>query len=187
MEPESTAASELVVPTPPGWLKEMALGSGTFTIAGVFMFYVAQSPELGGVHVPQAVGLLLGALGLVVVLFSIACGAYALFRLAKPTPAVIINRKGITDNASAIGVGFIPWSQVVELREYRFLRQAFLGVVPKDLESLITRLPAWKRVAIRANRLFGFTPINIPQSILPMSVSQLLREIDAHYRVLPDA
>jgi hypothetical protein len=161
----------------------MALGSGIFVVAGVCMIVAAGRSELGGVQVPQAIRLIVGAVGLVAVVFFGGCGSYALFRIAKPTPAVIVDRNGILDNASAIGVGFIAWGEIAELREYHFMRQGVLGIVPKDFESLLARLPAWKRVAIRANRLFGFTPVNIPQALLPMSVPQLKREIDAHFRV----
>ena len=183
MEREANTAGDLVVPTSRASLIGIAAICGAFIVAGVCMLYVAGSTELGLVRMPQSVGFIVGAVGLCAVLFFGACGAYAALRIANPTPAVIVDRNGILDHASAIGVGFIAWSEIDELREYQFLGQAYLGIVPKNLESLITRLPAWKRVAIRANRLFGLTAVNIPQTMLEMSVPQLMREIDTRFRV----
>lgn len=131
--------------------------------------------------------LFVGAVGFATVVFFGACGAYALFRIAKPTPAVVINRQGILDNASATGVGFIAWDEIDELREYRFKNQIFLGIVPRDLDALLAKQPAWKRGAIRANLKLGAAPVNIPQVVLPMSVSHLLHEIEARFRRQSDA
>ncbi len=132
-------------------------------------------------------GLFFGVVGVVGLAFFGACGIYALIRLARPRPAVVINRQGILDNASAVSVGFLEWSEIEELQEYRYGNQVFLGIFPRDLDALLARQPAWKRVFIRANLRLGTAPVNIPQGILPMQVSQLLREIDARFRRQADA
>jgi hypothetical protein len=85
---------------------------------------------------------------------------------------------GIFDNASLLGVGFITWNEIAEVGEYRFKNQVFVGIVPKDLDALLARLPAWKGRTIRANVLLGAAPVNIPQVGLPMKASELLEEIE---------
>ena len=127
------------------------------------------------------------AVGFAGVTFFGACGAYALSRIAKPTPAVVINRHGILDNASAVAVGFIGWDEIDQLREYRFKNQVFLGIVPTNLEVILARQPAWKRAAIKANLRLGVAPVNIPQAVLPLSVSNLLSEIETRFGRRPDA
>lgn len=131
-------------------------------------------------------GWFIGTVAVASVAFFGACGAYALFRIARPTPAVVINSQGIVDNASAVSVGFIRWDEIDELREYRFQNQVFLGIVPRDLDAILARQPAWKRSAIRANLRLGAAPVNIPQGVLPMTVTDLLREINVRFRE-PDA
>jgi hypothetical protein len=185
MEPEVPTASELVVPTSRASLIHVAISSGTFVVGGACLVYVAERLDLEGV--PQAARLIVSLVGLTTIIFFGAGGAYALFRIKKPTPAVIVDQNGILDNASAVGVGFIAWGEIDELREYRFLKQVFLGIVPKNGEDLLRRLPAWKRVLIRANRLTGTPPINIPQSMLTMSVPQLMREMEKRSGVRADA
>ena len=162
---------ELVVPASRVKLAALALGSACFVLAGAWM--VALAPEEGAT---------LTVIGTASVLFFGLCGAYAVRRLVRPEPAVVINSEGIVDNASALGVGLIRWDEIAEMREYTFKRQVFLGVVPKDLERLLANQPAWKRSAIRANLALGIAPVNIPQAVLPVRVSELLREISQRYK-----
>jgi hypothetical protein len=166
-----STSSELVVPTSRPKLIAVVAGSAAFVAAGAWMLTMAERE-----------GLFIGTVAVASIAFFGACGAYALFRIAQPTPAVVINRQGIVDNASAVSVGFIRWDEIGELREYRFRNQAFLGIVPRDLDAVLARQPAWKRFAIRANLRLGAAPVNIPQAVLPMKVTDLLREINARFR-----
>lgn len=151
-------------------LLALALGAAVFVIGGAWLIWL-----LG------AFGPYVLEIGLAAIVFFGACGAYALYRIARSTPAVVINRRGILDNASAIGVGFLAWDDIAALREYRFSSQVFLGIVPKNLDALLARQPRWKRAAIRANLGLGADPVNIPQVVLPISVSELLREIEMRF------
>jgi hypothetical protein len=120
--------------------------------------------------------------GLAAAVFFGACGLYALWRLLRPRPALVINRRGIVDNASALSIGFLSWDDIAELYEYRYQNQVMLGIVPRDLDAVLGKQPAWKRRVLRANLWLGTAPINIPQVILPMKVSELLREIETRFR-----
>ena len=127
-------------------------------------------------------GVVAALAGLAAAVFFGACGLYAFWRLVRPRPALVINRHGIVDNASALSVGFLGWDEIAELYEYRYQNQVMLGIVPSNLEALLSKQPAWKRRVLRANLWLGTAPINIPQVILPMKVSELLREIETRFR-----
>jgi hypothetical protein len=103
---------------------------------------------------------------------------YLLARIVKPRPAVVISSRGITDTASALGVGFLAWEEIAEMRVYQQGRQTFLGIMPKDVDALLDRLPAWQRWVVRDNLASGAAPINIPQVVLPISAVDLLRKIN---------
>jgi hypothetical protein len=162
-------SNELVVPASPGKLVALAAGAVAFVLAGAWMVRYPGDPS----------DALVGALA--VVLFG-ACAIFVIARIVWPTPAVVINDKGILDNASALSAGFIAWDEIADIREYRFNNQVFLGVYPKQLDAILARQSAWKRQAIRANLALGAAPINIPQIVLPMSVADLLKEIRARFR-----
>jgi hypothetical protein len=162
-------SGELVVPAARGKMLGVALGSAGFVLVGTWMALFAEN---------QAVILVIGALS---VAFFGLCGSYAVWRLVRPVPALVITQEGIWDNASAVGVGLIRWDEIAELRECQFRNQVFLGIVPKDLHTVLAKLPAWKRMAIKANGLLGTPSINIPQLALPMKVTVLLREIHLRF------
>ncbi len=167
-----TNQDELVIPASRVKLIALAFGAGVFVIMGAWMLSVASDE-----------GPRFTAYGLAAVVFFGLCGLYAVRRLVRPEPAVIINRDGIVDNASALGVGLIRWNEIVRLREYRFKNQTFLGILPTDLDRLLAQQSAFKRTAIRANVALGADPINIPQVVLPMRVADLLREIEQRFKV----
>jgi hypothetical protein len=163
---------DLVVHASRGKLVMMALGSAAFVATGIALLTFAPGESI---KIPIVATL--------AIVFFGACGAYAVRRLLSPQPAVVINREGIVDNASATGVGLVRWDEIAELCEYTFQNQTFLGIVPKNLDRVLERQPAWKRTALRANSALGVSPINIPQAVLPMPVSELLREIQSRYHV----
>jgi hypothetical protein len=160
---------ELVVPASIGKLVALAAGAVAFVLAGGWMVSHPKNPT----------DVLAGAAAIV---FFGAAGIFLIIRIVRPTPAVVINDKGILDNASALGAGFIAWDEIADLREYRFNNQVFLGVFPKQLDAILARQSTWKRQAIRANLALGAAPINIPQVVLPISVADLLKEIRGRVR-----
>ena len=164
--------NELVIPASRAKLTGVAFGAACFVVAGAWL--VSLAPREGPI---------VATIGGASIVFFGLCGAYAIRRIFRPTPAVVINGEGILDNASALGVGLVRWDEIAELQEYEFNGQTFLGVVPKDLDRLLANQPAWKRSAIRANLALGAAPINIPQVLLPLRVSELLREIRLRYPV----
>ena len=166
-----TDRNELVVPASRAKLVGIALGAAGFVLAGAWLITLA--PEEG---------LFVALVGVASILFFGLCGAYATYRIVRPQPAVVINGEGIFDNASGLGVGWIRWDEIADLQEYQFKGQTFLGVLPRDLDRLLAKQPAWKRSALRANLALGIAPINIPQVALPMRVSELLREIRSRYQ-----
>jgi hypothetical protein len=121
-------------------------------------------------------------IGLVTAGFFGAVALAIVYRLVRPASAITITAQGITDNASGLSVGLIPWDQVGEVREYRVENQTFLGIYAKDLEALIKKQPRWKRSAIRANLKMGAAPVNIPQSSVGMKIADLVQEIERRRR-----
>ena len=171
----SSSAEELVVATNRTRLMSIAAGAAALVVAGGWLLSIAG--RMGPIE-----GRCVEAIGLVGIVFFGAGLIYASIRLVRPTPAVVVSRQGLLDRASAVSVGFIAWTEIKELREYRFMNQVLLGIVPRDLDALLARQPAWKRVFLRANLWLGVAPVNVPESMLSMRVSQLVQEIDARFR-----
>ena len=106
------------------------------------------------------------------------CLAYAIYRLCIPKPAVIVSDEGIFDNASAVGAGMLRWEEIADVFPYDFVGQRMLGIIPVNENVVIGRQPPFKRVLAKMNRGMGVAPFNIPQSVLPISVDELLVRIE---------
>lgn len=115
-----------------------------------------------------------GNVGLVTgIIFSVSMG-YALFRLVKPKPAVIVNRAGFLDQStSSSSKAFIRWTEVQEVFIYEYMGHQYLGVRLKDTEQYVNQLATWKRPMTQANLNLVKCPISIPQSAINVYVQQL--------------
>ena len=159
--------TDLVIPPSRLKLLGQAAGGLVFAAVGLFLMFV-----------PTREGPFSRLIGLIMVVFFGAVAVTILYRLMKGAPAIIINARGIVDNASGVSIGLIPWDQIREVREYRVQDQVFLSITPRDLDALLEKQPRWKRTAIRANLSMGAAPLNVPQAALGIKVSDLVREIE---------
>ncbi|MBI5760143.1 MAG: hypothetical protein HZA46_16625 [Planctomycetales bacterium] len=174
--PRSPVRGPPLVIYPSRWKATLVvLGAAIFVAIGVAMIVVPDDPGLARWFLRR--------LGLVSVLFFGACGAYALFRLVVPRPALVADADGLVDNASAVGVGRLRWDEIECLWPYEFSGQNFLGIMPVNLEDVLARLPGWKNALIRANLSFACAPINIPQVMLPVRLDDVVTELVERFGV----
>ena len=99
-------------------------------------------------------------------------------RLARRRPLLVVSGDGITDRSSAVGAGFIAWTEIEEVslagaRPYRFL-----AVVPKDPRTFIAARPWWRRFVFRMNRLFGFPMVAVSAAWFPRGLADVVVELE---------
>ena len=146
------------------------LGSITFVAAGTLMLLLSLN-EIG------ITGKIFALLG---VAFFGKTGLFALIRLFSNEPALTIDSGGITDNASALSAGFIPWSDIIGAGIFRFQKQKFLGISLRNPEKYLAKASAFKRILMKTNSsLVGYV-VTIPQVTLPMPVEDLLTHVDQY-------
>jgi len=112
--------------------------------------------------------------------FSIIVGAFAFSRLCSRKPALIIDEKGITDHASGVAVGFVPWDDIAGagIAEHRTRR--FLGIAVRNSGEYLAKAGWLKRMLMKSNqRALGYV-INVPQAALSVSVEKLLNHINEY-------
>jgi hypothetical protein len=113
----------------------------------------------------------------VVIPFFGFCFLYACYRLIVPKPALIINHRGIFDNASALSAGLVEWDEIDKVFIYEYQGQRILGIIPLDVKAFLERQPVFKRWLMKVNTRLVEAPINIPQSTLPVKVDELVLKI----------
>ena len=112
--------------------------------------------------------------------FSIIVGAFAFSRLCSNKPALIIDERGITDNASGMAVGFVPWEDITGAGIGKFRKQEFLGIAVRNPEQYLAK-PSWlRRRLMKTNRSALGYEINIPQFALSVSIETLLPYINEY-------
>lgn len=153
----------------------VVLGSIAFVALGIWI----GTPEIARRVAPWEVVIA----SYVGVPFFSACGLYAAYRLAIRRPAVEIDSAGITDAASALGVGRLNWDEVDHVRLYKFSGQPMLGIVPRELDLFLSRQPSMRRRVMELNLTLGCAPVNIPQVMLRMKVGDLAELLHTRYGV----
>jgi hypothetical protein len=126
--------------------------------------------------VPLILKVLGGYAGIV---FFGMCLAYGIYRLMRPVPMLVISEQGLFDNASAVGAGWLKWSEIKDVKINRFMSQRFLGIIPVDLNAVLGCMSVWKRVLMRTNARLVEAPFNVPEAALPLSLEDLLVQINA--------
>ena len=172
----------------------LVLGAFAFVAVGVLLL-------LRG----DLVAAVAGALSVVVFgLFGVLGVRLAL----RPGPAVVVDRRGVTDRSSATAAGLVPWSEITGLGVWEHRGQRMVTVAVADPEAVLRRAHPWgppaqrgplrgsgragaarvggrpgpprgPRPAMRASMRLTGTPVNIATVALPMTSDELVREIAA--------
>ena len=143
-------------------------GAALFVAGGIWLL---QHPIQGD----EAMGWLTGWASIV---FFGAVALFALSRLVSRKPALTIDHTGITDNASGLSAGFIPWSDIVDAQIVNFQQQKFLGLSLRNPQDYLAKASPFKRMLMKANSsLVGFV-INIPRIALPVTLEEVLAHIE---------
>jgi hypothetical protein len=124
----------------------MLLGSIAFVCIGIW--FIADRPVSPFINNPAIVV----CVGLASILFFGLIGILLVKKLSDKSPGLIISDKGITDNATAVGAGFIPWQDILEMKEIQVVNQTFINIIVKNPQDYIDRQKsAFKRKALQLN------------------------------------
>lgn len=117
------------------------------------------------------------------VFFTILFGyffLYFIYRLVLNKPLVTINNEGILVYSCG---GMVGWEDIGFISPYELIGQRYLGIFPKNNQAILARQGRINRILMKINMSMGYAPINITQSVLPMSIEELLSQIGKYYDV----
>jgi hypothetical protein len=98
--------------------------------------------------------------------------------LLSKAPILNINQSGITDHASGLSVGYIPWSDILGAEITQIEKQKYLHIYLKNPEAYVKKASIARRLMMKVNLLFGGSPISIAQSIMSESLEDILFKIN---------
>jgi hypothetical protein len=121
--------------------------------------------------------------GYIGIAFFGICALYAGYRLVCHRPSLVVDESGMTDSASLLGVGYMTWQEISHVHPYKEAGRGMLGVFPKDLDSVLSRQPPLRRLALRLGGKWTLAPIGIPDATLPITAVDLAQLLHTRFGV----
>ncbi len=100
-------------------------------------WFVITVPKVNSIIFGNPIAII--TLGIVTILFSLIGLLFVFKKMFDKSPGLTISSEGIIDNASGVGAGFIPWTDVLEINETVVVNKHFINIVVKNPEHYIDR------------------------------------------------
>jgi len=96
-------------------------------------------------------------------------------KLSDKKPGIVIDNDGIHDNSSAVSVGFIPWSNILQFVTTKVMKQEFLIIIVDNPATYIDQQTNFiKKKGMEYNFKTYGSPLAISANGLKCSLSELM-------------
>ncbi|MEL1245827.1 STM3941 family protein [Flavobacterium sp. DGU11] len=168
----------VVIQLSKGKLALLLIGSIIFVIIGVWI--LVSGPVSSNVLLDNPI-VKYGA-GIASILFFGFIAVAYIVKLFDTRPGLIIDEKGITDNASGVSAGFIPWGDVRHIYTTQVMNQKFIMIGVNNPEDYINRQAKFlKKKAMNYNFKNYGSPISITPNGLKMDFENLLSALNTKW------
>ncbi|HRQ63987.1 MAG TPA: STM3941 family protein [Xanthomonadaceae bacterium] len=121
-------------------------------------------------------------MGIASIAFFGLMGLLIVRKLLDPKPGLVLSSAGLTDNASGVAAGFIPWAEIEGSGEFAVQGQRMLVIHVRDPHRYVERGGAIRRTVNRANFKLAGSPIAIPASALRVGFDELQSLFDRYLK-----
>ncbi|MEH0390718.1 STM3941 family protein [Vibrio mimicus] len=122
------------------------------------------------------------SVGAISTLFFGACGIYCVRKLFDKKPGIIISKRGVFDNSSGIGAGWIPWQEITGISSSEIHKQKLIFLKVKDPSKYYNTGNKLKQRIVKLNvKMFG-TPIIISVNALKIDFDTLVSTIEEYIK-----
>jgi len=108
------------------------------------------------------------------------CTFLLLTKVLDPRPGLIINDRGLWDNASAVGAGFVSWNSVKSVYVNQIPGQKFLTLEVDNPEEILAKANPFKRFWMKRNKNQFMSPVQIPITALKYDPEKLIELVKTH-------
>lgn len=116
------------------------------------------------------------------VMFFGVIGFFLFKKLNDKSYGLIISKEGITDNSSGVSAGFIPWTDIIAIKESKVVNQKFINIVVKNPQVYIDKQKnVLKRRAMQINYNTWGTAIGISVNGLQINYNELKRLLEKSF------
>ncbi len=145
---------------------------GAIMFVGLGLWFLINPPKIGNPIVGNPTAIFI--VGLVSIIFFGFVAVTILRKFSDKTAGLIINREGITDNSSGVSAGFIPWTDIDEIKVSQVMNQKFLMLIVRNPQDYLDKVTnAMKRNAMKMNNKTYGSPISISSNALRTNFDDL--------------
>lgn len=150
------------------------LGALTFVALGIWLFTISN-------EVPGRNPLFVKLASIAATAFFGLAAVVVLKKLFDNSPGLIINSKGIFDNAGGTSAGLIPWDQMTDFSILVIRGQQILAIYVRDPKPYLDKGNFLRRVANKANYKYYGTPVCISSNGLKTNFNELVKNIERYF------
>lgn len=144
-----------------------------FVVGGYYMFN--QSPDEIALQHSNFSPLFIHCVGAASVIFFGLCIIPVLCKLFDDQPGLVLNNRGLTENSNIFSVGFIPWSDIVDVEVHQISSSSrIIYILLSNPEKYVAACAPIKRVMLRLSEKIGPSPVAISSNALKISFNDLL-------------
>ena len=153
---------------------------GSIMFVGLGGWFVISPPEVNILIFSNPTVVFI--VGLASILFFGLVGIYLFKKLFDKSPGLIISAEGVFDNSTGVSVGFVPWTDIVEIKETKVFNQSFINLVVKNPQEYIdSPRIAFKRRLMQINYKSYGTVIGISTNGLKIKYKELKALLDERF------
>jgi hypothetical protein len=166
-------------------IEEINYKAFVLVLASLFLLIAASAIALFGIREDKLRYWLPGmaAAFLFLILFTAS-----VIKAVKVKSLLTITRDGIIDNSSIGGVGFISFDEIKEFIIITLYNKKAIAVIPKNIDSFLSKLSIVKRRLVRRNLNLNLPPVTIhvdlAKDMEPEDILTLLQKRLADYSSL---
>lgn len=130
-----TSKGQIEIPFSRNKLITIMYGSIVFACVGIWFLINPPTIQKGLFSNP----VLIQVVGIISMFFFGLCAFVFAQKLQSKTPGLIIDETGITDNASGISAGHIPWKDILAIKVSKIMKQKFILILVSNPDEYINR------------------------------------------------
>lgn len=148
------------------------VGALIFVLIGLWILLMEDE-----IFISSILNFIIRLAALVGVIFFGYCMLFYIKRNQENKDLIIVDKNGITDNSTAISVGFIPWEDIDNIYINSMLNNKFILVKLKNEEKYLNKVSFAKQKLMLVNKKMGYEIISITLNSTGIQPEKFLQEI----------
>ena len=145
---------------------------GSIVFVGVGLWFLTSPPET--IHWLYGNSNFIFGLGLISAIFFGIIAVSMIQKISEKKAGLVINKQGVTDNSSALSIGFIPWADVQQIKVLKVMSERFLLFILNNPQDYLKKVKnPIRRNTMKINQKLYGSPFSISSNLLQINFDEL--------------